>query len=80
MRFEAERAGRYYDAAAPLVPLLPPPGRAVFLVMLRTYRGLLEAIARCNFDVFAGRVRVSRWYKLWQVLKVLPVRCGLCGS
>src|SRR5262249_8004120 len=35
MRFEVERAGRYYDAATPLVPLLPPPGRSVFLVMLR---------------------------------------------
>jgi len=80
MRFEAERAGRYYDAAAPLVPLLPPPGRSVFLVMLRTYRGLLDAIARQNFDVFTGRVRVSRWYKLWQVLKVLPVRWGLCRT
>ena len=80
MRFEAERAGRYYDDAAPLVLLLPPPGRAVFLVMLRTYRGLLDAIARQNFDVFTGRVRVSRWYKLWQVLKVLPVRWGLCRS
>jgi len=80
MRFEAERANRYYDAAAPLVPLLAPPGRAVFLVMLRTYRGLLDAIVRCQFDVFARRVRVSRWYKLWQVLKVLPVRWGLASG
>jgi phytoene synthase len=80
MRFEAERAARYYDAAAPLVPLLAPPGRAVFLVMLRTYRGLLEAMERCNFDVFARRVRVGRGYKLWQVLRVLPVRWGLCLS
>jgi phytoene synthase len=80
MRFEAERARGYYAAAAPLVPLLPPAGRAVFLVMLRTYAGLLDAIARRNFDVFGGRVRVSRWYKLWQVLRVLPVRCGLCRS
>jgi phytoene/squalene synthetase len=49
----------------------------VFLVMRNTYRGLLEEMARRNFDVFRGRVRVSRWYKLWLVLKVLPVRCGL---
>ena len=80
MRFETERANRYYDAAAPLAPLLAPPGRAVFLVMLRTYRGLLDAIASCNFDVFSRRVRVSHWYKLWQVLRVLPVRWGLCRS
>ena len=80
MRFEVERARRYYDAAGPLVPLLPPPGRAVFLVMLRTYRGLLDAIARRNYDVFHGRVRVSRWFKLWQVFKVLPVRWGWSRS
>jgi phytoene synthase len=80
MHFEAERTRRYYDAAAPLVQLLAPPGRAVFLVMLRTYRGLLDAMVRCHFDVFARRVRVSRCYKLWQVLKVLPVRWGLASG
>ncbi len=78
MRFEAGRARDYYEAGAALGPLLPPPGRAVFLAMMRTYRGLLDAIVRRNFDVFAGRVRVGRWYKLWQVVKVLPVRWGLC--
>jgi phytoene synthase len=80
MRFEVERARHYYDAAGPLVPLLPRPGRAVFLVMLRTYRGLLDAIARRNYDVFHGRVRVSRWFKLRQVLRVLPVRWGWSRS
>ena len=80
MRFEAERARRYYDRGGLLAPLLPRPGRAVFLVMLRTYRGLLDAIARRNFDVFGGRVRLSRAYKLWQVLRVLPVRWGLCRA
>ena len=80
MGFEVERARHYYDAGKTLVPLLPRPGRAVFLVMLRTYRGLLDAIARRNYDVFHGRVRVSRWYKLWQVLKVLPVRWGWSRS
>src|SRR5205085_8635965 len=61
MTFEANRARAYYDAASPLVELLDPPGRAVFLVMLRTYRGLLERIVASGFDVFRQRVRVSRW-------------------
>jgi phytoene synthase len=74
MRFEAERARGYYEEAAPLAGLLPPPGRAVFLVMSRTYRALLEAIVRRDFDVFRGRVRVSRWRKLWFVAQALPVR------
>ncbi len=80
MRYEAGRARAYYDAAWPLVRLLDPPGRAVFLVMLRTYRGLLERIIAGGFDVFSHRVRVSRWFKLWQVLRALPVRWGMARS
>jgi phytoene synthase len=77
MLFQTERARCYYDAALPLVRYLEPPGRAVFLVILRTYRGLLEAIAARNFDVFAGRVRVGSWYKLWLAARALPVRWGI---
>src|SRR6185437_13868692 len=44
MRFQVERARGYYEAAAALTDLLDPSGKAVFLVMLRTYRGLLETI------------------------------------
>jgi phytoene synthase len=76
MRFEAGRAYAYYEAAEPLVPLLPPAGRAVFLVMLRTYRGLLDAIVRQDFDVFRRRIRLSRLHKLWLAARVLPVRWG----
>jgi 15-cis-phytoene synthase len=76
MRFEVERARGYYEAAMPLVRLLPPAGRAVFLVMSRTYRGLLEAIERRDYDVFSSRVRLSRWHKLWLAARALPVRWG----
>src|SRR5437588_135586 len=44
MRFQVERARAYYVAAWPLVSLLSPAGRAVFLIMAKTYRGLLHAI------------------------------------
>jgi phytoene synthase len=77
MQFEAERAYSYYEAAAALVPLLPPAGRSVFLVMQRTYRGLLDAIVRHDFDVFGRRIRLSRLHKLWLAARVLPVRFGL---
>jgi phytoene synthase len=77
MRFEVERARSYYDAARPLAGLLRPAGRAVFLVMSRTYRGLLDAIVRRDYDVFSVRVRVSRWRKLWFAAQALPVRWGL---
>jgi phytoene/squalene synthetase len=50
----------------------------VFLVMLRTYRGLLDAIVRCDFDVFRRRVRLSRAHKVWLAVRALPVRWGWC--
>lgn len=76
MRFEVERARLYYDASLPLTKLLTPPGRAVFQVMRRTYRGLLDAIERRRYDVFSRRVRLSSWRKLGLVVRALPVRWG----
>jgi 15-cis-phytoene synthase len=76
MRFEAERAQRYYAESAGLLQMLPPPGRAVFQVMFRTYHGLLEAIVERNYDVFSERVRLSRWRKLRLVLQAIPTRYG----
>jgi phytoene synthase len=76
MCFQVERARRYYESAEPLADLLDPAGRAVFLVMLRTYRGLLEAIVRRDYDVFSSRVRLSRWRKLWLAAQALPFRWG----
>jgi phytoene synthase len=76
MRFQVERARGYYESAEPLAEFLNPAGRAVFLVMLRTYRGLLEAIERRDYDVFSSRVRLSRWRKLWLAVQALPLRWG----
>lgn len=76
MKFQVERAQEYYKKAAPLADLLDPAGQAVFLVMLRTYRGLLEAIVQRDYDVFRTRVGLSRWRKLWLAAQVLPLRWG----
>jgi phytoene synthase len=77
MRFEADRAYTYYEKAKPLIPLLPAAGRAVFSVMLKTYRSLLDAIVRRDFDVFTERVRLSRVRKFWLALSAVPLRVGL---
>ncbi len=74
MRFEVDRARGYYEAARSLEPRLRPPGRAVFRVMTRTYRGLLEEIERRDYDVFSQRVRLGRWHKAWLAVQALPVR------
>lgn len=76
MRFQVDRARRYYQAAEPLDQYLSPSGRAVFCVMARTYRGLLEAIERRQYDVFSSRVSLSCWRKVGLALGALPVRWG----
>src|SRR5207245_8779407 len=76
MRFQVKRARGYYDAAQPLSPLLQPAGRAIFQVMSRTYRGLLDAIERRDYDVFSSRVRLSAWHKMALAVQALPVRWG----
>jgi len=76
MQFEVERARAFYEQAWPLAPLLPRPGRAVFLMMARTYRSLLDAIERHDYDVFSRRIRVSNWKKVLLALSVVPVRWG----
>ena len=80
MRFEAERAYGYYERALPLVEMLAPAGRAVFLVILRTYRGILDEIVARDFEVFRARVRLPAWRKLWLVAQALPVRYGLVAG
>lgn len=76
MAFEVGRAREYYRAAQPLSGMLRPAGRAVFQVMVQTYSGLLDAIERRDYDVFASRVRLSRWHKLTLAAGALPVRWG----
>lgn len=80
LHFQATRAYTFYDQACHLIPCLHPPGRAVFLVMLRTYRALLDEIVSRDFDVFSTRVRVPNWYKIWLALQALPVRYRLLSG
>jgi phytoene synthase len=77
MQFQVARARQFYDASRPLANHLSAAGRAVFLIMARTYRGILDAIEQRDYDVFSARVRISSWRKLALVLQVLPVRLGL---
>ena len=76
MRFQVERARGFYATGWSLAPLLPSPGRAVFLVMARTYRSLLDVMERRDYNVFSRRVRLSAWRKLLFALRALPVRWG----
>jgi 15-cis-phytoene synthase len=77
MRFEVQRARAFYQSGWRLLPRLSPSGQAVFLMMARTYRGLLREIRSRDYDVFRSRVRVPRWKKLLFALAALPVRFEL---
>jgi phytoene synthase len=77
MRFEVQRARAYYDSGWRLVPHLAPAGQAVYLMMARTYRSLLSAIEKRDYDVFRGRVRVPGWKKAMFALMALPARFGV---
>jgi phytoene synthase len=76
MRFQVDRAERYYRTAEGLNDYLPAAGRAIYRVMFRTYRRLLTEIVRSDFDVFARRVRVARWRKAAIFASAWPVKWG----
>jgi phytoene synthase len=77
MAFEVERARSYYVSAESLSAYLSRGGRAVFQIIMATYRGVLDEIERRRYDVLSSRVSLSRWKKLRLVLRALPVRWGL---
>jgi 15-cis-phytoene synthase len=64
LEFEAQRARELYQAADELMPLLDHDSRPAFWVMVTIYRRLLEKIAKQQYDVFKGRIRLSAPEKL----------------
>jgi len=65
IRFQIDRARRYYALAEAGIPLLDgDPARLTVRVMGRAYAGILGAIERQDLDVFRGRARVSTPRKL----------------
>jgi phytoene synthase len=71
MRFEAERARRYYEESKPLLDLVHPKSRPSLWALVEIYSRLLERIERKDFDVFSGRVRLSALEKSWIVARAL---------
>ena len=64
LEFETQRAREFYRAADELLPLLDDDSRPAFWVMVTIYRRLLEKIAKRNYDVLNGRIRLSSFEKL----------------
>jgi len=64
MRFEVERAERYYQSAAALSDYLRPDGRRIYYAMFRTYHQLLDKIRHQGGAVLSAPVRLAGWEKL----------------
>lgn len=69
MRFQIERARRYYDMSSGLESRLDAPCRATCWALGRIYRDLLEKIAADPRRVLRGRVRLGRLHKLGIALR-----------
>lgn len=78
MRFQVARARSYYAAAEPGIPMITDDGsRFCVRLMSRTYAGILSAIERNNYDVFAARAYVPAAGKLRIALgAALALRSG----
>jgi len=71
IKFESIRAVKLYDASAGTSKYLAGSGRRMFRMMHATYRALLAMIERDPAAVLSHRLRVSRPYKAWIVLRTL---------
>lgn len=64
MRFEIQRARKFYAEAEKGVSALSIDARWAVWAALMLYRGIFEAIERNDYDVFAKRAFVPKWRKL----------------
>jgi phytoene synthase len=70
MRFQAERAHRYYDEALALLPEADRRQQKAGLMMASIYRTLLREIERDDFQVLHQRVSLTPLRKLWLAWRV----------
>jgi 15-cis-phytoene synthase len=71
VRFEALRAGQWFDEGLLLLPLLDRPSRTCVAAMAGVYRRLLGRIERDPDLVLQGRVTLPGWEKGWTAVRGL---------
>ncbi len=69
MAFEVARARGYFARARRLLAYLPRRSRPCPAVLAGIYERLLDRIEARGYDVFAGRISLSPWEKLWTALR-----------
>jgi phytoene synthase len=74
LRFEIERARRYYASGALGIALLPPASARCVGAAHLLYGRILERIEAAHYDVFSGRVQVPTWQKVAVAARALARR------
>src|ERR1700741_4321369 len=69
LAMEADRAREFYQSGHELIPLVSEDSQPALWVLVTIYQRLLERIAQKQYDVFAGRVRLSTREKLSVLVK-----------
>ncbi len=70
MRFEADRAWRFYEEGAPLLDLINRDSRAALWTLIRIYSGILAKIESIHYDVLAKpHPGLSSLEKVWIMLR-----------
>jgi 15-cis-phytoene synthase len=64
IRFEIERAGVHYAAAAPGVPMLAPRSQVCIRTAYHLYAAILTEVEDAGYDVLARRAVVPGWRRL----------------
>lgn len=64
LAMEAERAREYYRAGDELIAYIDQDSRAALWVLVQVYRSLLDKIEQRQFNVFAGKIRLTAGEKL----------------
>jgi squalene synthase HpnC len=69
LRFEADRAWKFYEEGAELLGLIEEESRSTLWLLTHTYSALLARIESVDFAVFGERVRLSKAEKLKFIAK-----------
>ena len=70
MRYQAERARRYFHSGRRLLPLTPARSRPCPAVLHGLYSALLDRIEASGFNVFDGRISLSTREKLLLTVRI----------
>ncbi|HTQ96538.1 MAG TPA: squalene/phytoene synthase family protein, partial [Candidatus Acidoferrum sp.] len=69
LRFEADRAWKFYEEGAQLLGLVDEDSQGTLWLLVHTYSALLARIESVDFAVFGERVRLTKAEKLKLVAK-----------